>query len=81
MQLKAKGIECGRYFPPAHLQPVMKNFPFRCGNLAETLSISPRLLCLPFFHSLEESQIEFVCQSLRESLLTPLVDRIYSVSS
>ena len=66
--LKQAGIECGRYFPPAHLQPVMHTVPFRCGDLSETVSIAGRLLCLPFFNSLEENQIECVCAALSESL-------------
>jgi len=67
-RLKQTGIECGRYFPPAHLQPVMRDFPFRCGDLSETVSIAERLLCLPFFNSLDENQIEHVCASLNEAL-------------
>ena len=68
VNLKQAGIECGRYFPPAHLQPVMHTVPFRCGDLSETVSIAGRLLCLPFFNSLEENQIECVCAALSESL-------------
>lgn len=67
-ELNQIGIETARYFPPAHLQPVMSQFPFRCGDLSETLSISQRLLCLPFFNSLQESEIEFVCKTLDEIL-------------
>ncbi len=66
--LKQTGIECGRYFPPAHLQPVMRNVAFRCGDLSETVSIAGRLLCLPFFNSLDENQIEYVCAALSEAL-------------
>jgi perosamine synthetase len=62
------GIECGRYFPPAHLQPVMQRFPFRCGNLRHTISVAHRILCLPFFHSLADEQMEYVCASLQEEL-------------
>ncbi|HEY6249524.1 MAG TPA: DegT/DnrJ/EryC1/StrS family aminotransferase [Candidatus Angelobacter sp.] len=68
-ELKQMGIETARYFPPAHLQPVMKNLPFRCGDLCETISVSQRLLCLPFFNSLQESEIEFVCDSLKRVVL------------
>lgn len=64
-ELKETGIETARYFPPAHLQPVMKKYEFRCGDLSETMSVSPRLLCLPFFNSLQEVEIELVCQSLK----------------
>lgn len=71
-QLKNMGIECGRYFPPAHLQPVMRKSLFRCGDLSETIEVAQRLLCLPFFNSLEHSSIEFVCKSLNQVLADSL---------
>ena len=67
-QLKKSGIECGRYFPPAHLQPVVRKFPFRCGDLSTTVDLAQRLLCLPFFHSLEHDSIRFICKSLSAAL-------------
>src|SRR5204863_2270811 len=67
-ELKQQGIESGRYFAPSHLQPALRGVPFCCGELTETISISGRLLCLPLFHSLTESQIEFVCASLDKVL-------------
>ena len=67
--LNQRGIECGRYFAPAHLQPVMRKFPFRSGDLSQTTAISPRLLCLPFFNTLQESEIEYVCESLQQSVM------------
>lgn len=68
--LNQRGIECGRYFAPAHLQPVMRKFPFRSGDLSHTTAISQRLLCLPFFNSLQESEIEYVCESLARACST-----------
>jgi len=62
--LKEKGIETGRYFAPSHLQPALHNRDFRCGNLAHTISISERLLCLPMFNGLTEEQIRLVCSFL-----------------
>ena len=67
-ELGQMGIETGRYFPPAHLQPVMHSVPFRSGDLSETLSVAQRVLCLPFFNELEERGIEFVCRSVNEAL-------------
>jgi perosamine synthetase len=69
-ELNRVGVESGRYFPPAHLQPVMRKYPFRCGDLSETVSVSQRLLCLPFFNSLQEDEIEFVCKSLHSILVS-----------
>ena len=68
-ELQNLGIESGRYFPPAHLQPVMRKYAFRCGDLSQTVAVSRRLLCLPFFHSLQENEIEFVCASLTKLLM------------
>lgn len=68
LRLQQAGVECGRYFPPAHLQPVMRNFPFRCGTLSETVSVAERLLCLPFFNALREDQIKYICASLDQAL-------------
>jgi len=66
--LKQRGIESGRYFAPSHLQPSLRHVPFRCGDLTHTMSICERLLCLPLFPSLTETQIEFVCETLDEIL-------------
>jgi perosamine synthetase len=66
--LRKLGIESGRYFPPAHLQPVMQRLPYRCGDLSHTIALSRRLLCLPFFHSMQENEIESVCASLTQLL-------------
>jgi len=67
-ELKQRGIESGRYFAPSHLQSALRGVPFRCGDLSTTMSISGRLLCLPLFQALTESQIEFVCAALNEIL-------------
>jgi perosamine synthetase len=76
--LKQAGIESGRYFPPAHLQPVMRKMAHRCEDLSETVSIASRLLCLPFFHSLEEREVEYVCDSLGKALTQQLSNRSLS---
>jgi perosamine synthetase len=62
------GVECARYFPPSHLQPVMRKYPFRCGDLSRTMALANKVLCLPLFNQLSEKQIKFVCASLRISL-------------
>lgn len=67
-RLSEIGVETGRYFAPAHLQPVMQKFPFRHADLSRTVSLAERLLCLPFFNSLQEREIEFVCNTLKEIL-------------
>jgi dTDP-4-amino-4,6-dideoxygalactose transaminase len=65
-ELSRRGIECARYFAPSHLQPALFGMQARCGDLAQTISVADRLLCLPVFNSLTEMQIELVCASLDE---------------
>jgi len=67
-ELRRLGVETGRYFAPAHLQPALRGLHFRCGDLTHTLSISERILCLPLFNALQDEQIEFVCGSLEHIL-------------
>jgi perosamine synthetase len=67
-ELRRRGIECGRYFAPSHLQPALRSMTFRCGELTETVSVSARLLCMPLFHSLSELEIDTVCATLDEIL-------------
>jgi len=66
--LRRQGIETGRYFAPSHLQPVLRNRDFRCGDLIHTISISERILCLPMFNGLTEEQILLVCSSLDKAV-------------
>ncbi len=65
-EMASRGIACGRYFAPIHLQPAYRSQPHRCMPLAHTESIAPRTLALPFFNKITLEQIEEVCQLLRE---------------
>ena len=67
-ELNQMGIETARYFAPAHLQPAMQSSAICCGDLSETRSVAQSVLCLPFFNSLQEEEIEFVCKSLHAVL-------------
>jgi len=67
-EMASRGIACGRYFAPIHLQPVYRSQPHRCMPLAQTESIAPRTLALPFFNQIKVEQIEDVCQTLGEVL-------------
>jgi perosamine synthetase len=66
-EMSVRGIECGRYFAPIHLQPAYASEPHRCMDLRVTESIAPRALALPFFNRITPAQIEAVCQTLCES--------------
>jgi dTDP-4-amino-4,6-dideoxygalactose transaminase len=67
-EMASRGIACGRYFAPIHLQPAYRSQPHRCMTLAQTESIAPRTLALPFFNKISVEQIEEVCQTLGEVL-------------
>jgi perosamine synthetase len=65
-EMASRGIACGRYFAPIHLQPAYRSQPHRCMTLTHTESIGPRTLALPFFNNISAEQIEEVCQTLHE---------------
>jgi perosamine synthetase len=63
-EMGARGIECGRYFAPIHLQPAFRGAGWRMGDLSLTESIADRSLALPFFNRITEEQIGEVCETL-----------------
>lgn len=67
-EMASRGIACGRYFAPIHLQPAYRSQAHRCMSLERTESIAPRTLALPFFNRITDVQIEEVCQTLGEVL-------------
>jgi len=67
-EMATRGIACGRYFAPIHLQPVYRSQPHRCMALTQTESIAPRTLALPFFNELTINQIAEVCDNLADVL-------------
>jgi perosamine synthetase len=57
-----RGIQCGRYFAPLHLQPTAAREHHAAFPVTE--SVSERTLALPFFNKLDEAQIDEVCDTL-----------------
>lgn len=70
-EMAARGIGCGRYFAPIHLQPVYQSLSNRKMNLPATESQAARTLALPFFNRITEEQISEVCNALAE--ITPFI--------
>ena len=58
-----RGIACGRYFAPIHLQ---KPYQVEGSKLPVTENVAERTIALPFFNALSESQLDEVCAALRE---------------
>jgi perosamine synthetase len=65
--LQQRGIGCGRYFAPIHLQPhYRREFGYAPGNFPITESQADRTLALPFFNRITEEQIDEVSAALCE---------------
>jgi perosamine synthetase len=63
--MRARGIGCGRYFAPIHLQPYYRRqFGYREGDFPISEAASARTLALPFFNRLEAGQVDEVCETL-----------------
>jgi perosamine synthetase len=67
-QLMARGIGCGRYFPPLHLQPLYTPYANPLDDLTITEQVAGRTLALPFFNRLADAQIVEVCGSLQDAI-------------
>jgi len=67
-EITARGIGCGRYFAPIHLQPVYQSLPGRRTKLPVTESQAARTLALPFFNRITEEQLKEVCSALAKLL-------------
>ncbi len=63
--LQRRGIGCGRYFAPIHLQPhYRREFGYAPGDFPITESQADRALALPFFNRITEEQIDEVSTAL-----------------
>jgi perosamine synthetase len=65
-EMALRGIGCGRYFAPIHLQPIYFPDSRPRADLQITEWNAKRTLALPFFNRIEKRQIEEVCESLTE---------------
>lgn len=64
-EMQKSGIGCGRYFAPIHLQPLYANaFGFRTGDFPATEYAAERVIALPFFNRITDTQIDKVCETL-----------------
>ena len=68
-KMAARGIECGRYFAPIHLQPAYRGIGRRAGDLTLTESLAGRVIALPFFNRMTNREIARVSRTLRRSLV------------
>jgi perosamine synthetase len=65
--MSKKGIECGNYFTPIHLQPFyVKLFNYKSGDFPITESISQRTIALPFYNKLKKQEINYIVTHLKD---------------
>jgi perosamine synthetase len=68
-EMRERGIGCGRYFAPIHLQPLYaRSFGYRAGDFPHAERSADRVIALPFFNRLTEAQQDEVCGRLTESI-------------
>jgi perosamine synthetase len=66
--LLERGIGCGRYFAPIHLQPAYQALAASKVSLPVTESEAERTLALPFFNDLTTEQTGEVCEALIDAI-------------
>jgi perosamine synthetase len=67
--LNREGVQCKPYFTPIHLQPFYVDmFGYKKGDFPITEDVSSRTIALPFFTNLQEEQIDYVVQKLKEAI-------------
>ena len=65
-----RGIATGKYFSPLHQQPVWRNHPLarQKHRLHHTEAVADRIIALPFFNELTESEVHEVAGALEDSI-------------
>jgi len=72
--LQAVGIDVRPYFTPIHLQPFYRErFGYRPGQFPITEAVARSTLAVPFFATMTEPQVEYVCQHLAAAVRQQLV--------
>ena len=66
--LKQQGIHAVFHYVPLHTSPAGKRFGRAAGELNNTTELSERLIRLPFWIGLSESQQQRICDTLNEAL-------------
>ena len=67
--LTENGIACKPYFTPIHLQPYMKElFGFKEGDFIVTEKVGNSTIALPFYNNLNEEEIDYVVEKIKEGI-------------
>lgn len=75
--LEHSGVQCGVHYPiPIHLQPIYRKlFGYKEGDFPNAELLSKTALSLPMFPMLQEREIQFVCDKIREFFNTKISGR------
>ena len=66
-EMNRRGIGCGRYFAPIHLQPFYaEKFGYQKNDFPIAETVSEQVIALPFFNRITDSQIGQVCQTFEQ---------------
>jgi perosamine synthetase len=66
-EMNRAGIGCGRYFAPIHLQPLyVEKFGYKTGDFPNAERAAERVIALPFFNRITDTQIDEVCETLND---------------
>ena len=78
--LNKEGVQCKPYFTPIHLQPFYrKMFGYKEGDFPITEDVSRRTIALPFFNNLQEEQVEYVVEKMKEGIKISVQRTAFSV--
>ena len=65
--LRKEGIWVQLHYEPVHLQPFYQNFGFKKGNYPSSEIYASKAISLPVYPGLNESQQEYVIETLRKA--------------
>lgn len=67
--MESRGVPSRPYFTPIHLQPFyVERFGYQLGQYPVTEDLGRRSLALPFSGVMTEADVEYVCETLKQSL-------------
>jgi perosamine synthetase len=80
-ELSRRGVPARPYFPPIHLQPFyQERFGFRRGMFPVSEAAGDTCLALPFFGTMREGQVDYVCNALADCLGHAPAQRVQAVA-
>ena len=63
--LKAKGIGCGIYYNPVHMEPAYRELGHADGELPVTEKLCSSILSVPIFYGMKDEECMEVCREIK----------------